>query len=558
MGAGSVPHQFFDCRAVAAGEALGTGRLAGHIRGATRDEYTRQGPRAGEAPLHLVDEAAGLPPAVAAINRDESNRRGQRGRRPKGAIRCLITGPARFDGANGQPLSPDEQVAWARGVVRFFRERLPAGGVIASAVMHNDESSPHVHLVLVPYCEETGLIDWRRTQSALAGQSPRLPVITKGMTPEDRKLAKRAERQAASREMERLHDELWRECSAPYGIGRGTPKRKRRAQALDRIRAAELDAASAEAAVSKARNVAREVIADAQREVEGFELAADRALAARDRDVDAAAAARAECERARSELAEAEAAVERARGELAEAEAAVALARDQVREVVDGGRRDLDEAREVARRELAAAREVPAVQLAARARRAEREVEVLAAELARERATSARLRAAIGRVAGRTRARAAAVTRRLVSLGLASYRAEPPRPHHDRLVAECEGAARRSRLVARRRRERSGPVEVPGLEGVGAGPVSPAPSPPDPGPVSPPDPGPVSPAPAPPDPGPVSPAPPAFDRGEVAPSMPAPPAFDPGGEVPRSRLPGVRTAPARRSGSRDRDVGAGV
>ena len=527
-----MPHQFFDCRAVSFAEAIGTGRLAAHIRGAVRDEYTRQGPRAGAGVIHLVDEVEALRAALAAINRDQSARRGKPGRRPKGAIGLLFTGPPRWDGANGKPLSPAQQRAWMHGCVNFVRGRLPPGCVIALAVAHLDESALHLHMVIVPFCEETGLIDWRTCQSRMAGKTPRPPVITRGMTAEQRKAAKRAEYEAASIEMEQLQDAFWCEVSSVFGIGRGIPKRKRKAQALDRIKAAELDAASAEAGVARARKAREVVIADARRALRGAEEAADRALARHDREVEAMAAVREERERVEGQLGEVREAVERAK---AAGREVVADARRDLVEVEDEVRRQADLAAasraESARLDeaVAAAREVPFVQLAVRVREAERDIEILADALARERRETARLRAAIGRVVARTRRRTWALARRLVSQGFASYRSEDYRPGqgHDQFFDYAARAARLSRNVARRRR-REGPqrYEVPGLEGLGTGPAPPAPVAVEPGPVPP--------APA--------PAPVEVDAAELFPA----------------HLPGVGTAPARRRGSRDRDVGPGV
>ena len=284
-----MPDAFLHFTATDWRDALGVGKLAAHIRGQTRHIVTDRGPRAGRKPIWLVDERDALPAALAAIDADERARRGTRGARPLGAIRVLATGPARYDAANGKPLTKKQERAWARAVLDFLRQRLPAGYVIASAVLHRDESSPHVHAILIPYNEATGQIDWRAASAALAGRRPRPRLVTKGLTKDQIAQVRRADRKAASEEMQAVQDAFYEAVSRQYGIGRGDRGARKIAKALDRRETLELDIASARKrlaaandelqAANKGRDdaerAAREAVKDRERAVTEMHTAID-------------------------------------------------------------------------------------------------------------------------------------------------------------------------------------------------------------------------------------------------------------------------------------------
>ena len=244
--------------------ALGPGRLARHLRGDIRSEHTREGSRTGTPPVSLIDERTQLRPALEAIDRDARKRAGEKGRRPAGCYECMFTGPNRYDGLNGAPLSEEQELAWARACMEWLRERLPAGCVIANSYLHRDESSPHLHVTIVPWCDETECLDWRTVRARMAGMEPRGKLSFDGLlgkTKEDGtkkseaelkadkgKVSKlrAADKKAASEEMTKILDLYHEAVSVPFGIGRGDRGNKRRHRAVDRRIAAELEAQGAE------------------------------------------------------------------------------------------------------------------------------------------------------------------------------------------------------------------------------------------------------------------------------------------------------------------------
>ena len=329
-----MPAQFVNFEAANI-SALGAGGLARHKRADLRDEHTEKGPRAGIKPVPLVDEGAQLQTALEAIEKDRRGRSGERGRRPAGCYNVLLTGPPRYDGLNGGPLSEDDELKWASACIVWLKNSLPDGVIIAAAYLHRDEAAPHVHVTIVPWCEETNQIDWRTVRARMAGREPRPKLELKGMSGKNAPSAqkakarniKAADRRAAGEEMKAILDSFHAEVSAPFGIERVKGGQGRRHRAVDRRVAAELEAKGAEAVAERARadQAAAQASADqAKRDARAAELRRNRARRERDKARKDAGAWRTRAARVREESARAD----RAEAKLVEVESE----RDQARE----------------------------------------------------------------------------------------------------------------------------------------------------------------------------------------------------------------------------------
>ena len=280
----TLADQFVRFKAVSL-SALGTGRLARHTRGQIRSEHTREGPRAGTPPVQLVDEPGALEAALGAIDRDTRARGGQKGRRPAGCYDALFTGPNRYDGQNGEPLSYEDELKWAAACIVWLRESLPPGCIIANATLHRDEGSPHVHATIVPWCDETQSIDWRTVRARMAKMEPRAKLSFDGLlgrTKENGEEKTKEEldrdkgqvarlrandKRAASKEMGAIIDDFYASVSSRFGIGRGDKGSGRRYRAVDRRIAAELDAKGAKAEAERARKREAAAVATADQAV---------------------------------------------------------------------------------------------------------------------------------------------------------------------------------------------------------------------------------------------------------------------------------------------------
>lgn len=294
-----MPDQFVRFQAIGV-ESLGVGNFAGHKRCQHRNPHTTEGPRAGIPPVSLVDEVEHLEAALTAIDRDARARRGERGRRPAGCYDVLITGAPRYDGQNGGPLSEEDELKWAVACVTWLRSVLSEGVIIANAYLHRDEASPHVHVTIVPWNEESQRIDWRTCRARMAGVEPRPRLTFEGLLSktkadgsakseeeleEDKGRARKiraTDKRAAGREMTAILDSYHAQVSEPFGIGRGDRGNRRRHRKVDRRKALDLEVEGAE----RAAKLAREREATAKTGAEAAELEAEeeekRVKAARD------------------------------------------------------------------------------------------------------------------------------------------------------------------------------------------------------------------------------------------------------------------------------------
>ena len=247
--------------------ALGSGGLARHKRTVTRDQHTTEGPRAGTPAVHLVDEVEGTREALAFLEEDRRRRAGKRGRPPSGVYNALFTGPARYDGLNGPPLTLEQELAWAEQCLAWLRERAP-DAIIAAAILHRDEASPHLHVTLIPRYQppekgkelEPARLDWRAVRAQLAGRPVRPKIKTAGLSKTDIRKVRAKDKKEAQADMVALLDSVHDQVMAPYGIARAQTGEGKRRVAVDRRIAAELEAQAAEAAAE--RSCARQLKAD--------------------------------------------------------------------------------------------------------------------------------------------------------------------------------------------------------------------------------------------------------------------------------------------------------
>ena len=130
--------------------------LVRHCRGDSRPDHAR----ANQPALVCEDNAEAAARRIAALAAAK-----RRGARPKQAIDMLFAGPPRY--ASDDAWSRRRIEAWATDTVRWVR-RTFAGCPIAIAALHQDEASPHLHLLLVP--EHDGRLAWKECLRKAAGR----------------------------------------------------------------------------------------------------------------------------------------------------------------------------------------------------------------------------------------------------------------------------------------------------------------------------------------------------------------------------------------------------
>ena len=233
------------------------GTLFAHLNGTVRP-WTALPPdivrlvRGGEPIVWLGGHGQDALEASVEVHR--RSLKGKRGRRPHEAIEVLGAGPPRFERDPKDPNPPDpwppEVVeAWAidfaAWVYRVFQGECVIGGIW----LHRDETSPHVHVIVMPRAE--GRVSWKAVKLAYASK-----VLGRLPSKIHFKAAYRA-----------IRDGYYEEVGKKYGLSRGRVRVEREEpqdQIIDRDIAAEVRAAAMaksivildeEAETSRARNV---------------------------------------------------------------------------------------------------------------------------------------------------------------------------------------------------------------------------------------------------------------------------------------------------------------
>lgn len=183
------------------------GNLGKHIDGASRPPEAE--PRQGLEPVVRLEGDRDL--AQQAI--DEGRQLRVRGRKPAPAVEFVIAGPPPYEGPPGSPppWSPEKTRQWADDSVAWVKRHAGPDSVVAHSGLHQDERSPHVHVMIVPR-DDQGRLGWNRIRAGF------------GITGKER----------GPQLMSAMQDSYQREVGAKYGLGRGERGSQRKHQQIDR------------------------------------------------------------------------------------------------------------------------------------------------------------------------------------------------------------------------------------------------------------------------------------------------------------------------------------
>ena len=151
------------------------GNLGKHIMGEIRpvtagldsdDEVAKKAPQVwldSEGPIEKSHAAWNLEKAIDRLDfvrkLEVNHGRG----RPTPGVFEFVAGGIRSD------TEGPERVAWATATVKWLEEGLGSGSTIALAVLHNDETTPHIH-VMALVADENSKLGFTRVRDRLAGR----------------------------------------------------------------------------------------------------------------------------------------------------------------------------------------------------------------------------------------------------------------------------------------------------------------------------------------------------------------------------------------------------
>ncbi len=157
-----------------------TGGLLFHVSGSDRPEEYVTNRDGVEAVVDLLgDSQKRTAKAVAYVEATK------RHHKAAPCVELLITGPPAYEPdldwdvngpeycewkADSEAWGRDRERKWAVASLRFLRAALP-GAVIYQAALHQDENSPHCHLLFVP-SDDSDRISWRQLSAAAVGENP--------------------------------------------------------------------------------------------------------------------------------------------------------------------------------------------------------------------------------------------------------------------------------------------------------------------------------------------------------------------------------------------------
>ena len=204
------------------------------------------------------------------------------GRKPYEAVEIVLAGPPRYDGSKGEPWPLGRARAWAHAAYEWARSVLGPESVVAAAGWHRDESAPHVHVLAVPRPEGGGgRIGWCATRDAAVAR-----ICGGGRTKSKYRV---------------LQDDLHQRVSQHFGLARGLVGSEARHEAIDRVKALESRARTAERDAKAAAKLMLEAHAEHEAMLKRIAKAIEKEAELRDRT-----------ERAKAQAEEAEAETERA------------------------------------------------------------------------------------------------------------------------------------------------------------------------------------------------------------------------------------------------------
>lgn len=205
------------------------GSLRGHIQGRQRnvsigEEFVRANGLAGFR--RLADGSARTKDVIALGDMVRVDKK-IRGRKGAHYEQMMFAGPPPFD--DPECWTAKKIQKWEDRCLEWVRLVFPSAHIdIAEA--HYDETSPHLHILIVPVCKD-GRISWKRLQREGA------ELVTNR---EGQHLSNLLER--GTIQMRELQDSCWSFCGKPFGLERGEPGSTRKHESTDHLRAAEAHA----------------------------------------------------------------------------------------------------------------------------------------------------------------------------------------------------------------------------------------------------------------------------------------------------------------------------
>ena len=144
-------------------------------------------------------------------------RKGKRGRPPKEAVSIVIAGPPPY----GDPEEFDyaREIQWAKDSLAWLPRLIGPNSMVAAAGLHRDETSPHVHVLVVPVTT-TGRLTWCGVRDEAV---PRMG---------------RKHRKGKAR-YSHFQDDYQDQVGITYGLGRGNCGSLAKHEEIDRTRALE-------------------------------------------------------------------------------------------------------------------------------------------------------------------------------------------------------------------------------------------------------------------------------------------------------------------------------
>ena len=140
------------------------------------------------------------------------------GRRPNPVADMVFALPTETD---TKELTPDQLETWSHGVVDWVRKRFPASHLV-NANLHLDESTPHMHVMIVPVGHHSGRWGWTATFKD-AIQDITGKAVTKHPNPKE-----------VTFRMSKMQDDCWEHCGKPFGLARGVKGEKKYREQIDR------------------------------------------------------------------------------------------------------------------------------------------------------------------------------------------------------------------------------------------------------------------------------------------------------------------------------------
>ena len=219
--------------------------LLKHIQGVTRPPTARTFPSV--VSVHPPVELGAIVPLAgagvqAAREAIERTRPTGRGRRPNECLDVLLAGPPPY---GPEQWSDARELEWARESYAWLRDVVGTESVIVAAALHRDETSPHLHVLVVPIAGRRR--SWKRVRDAavkaIASRSPPAPGRKSRGVHRD---AYRA-----------LQDDYQARVGVRFNLARGEVGSEATHAQIDRAKATEARAALAEARAADAEHDAR-------------------------------------------------------------------------------------------------------------------------------------------------------------------------------------------------------------------------------------------------------------------------------------------------------------